>query len=243
MDSRLRLICIPSGDVTLAAHAQRAVRALSSERGRAGASEVEAFARQLRRTYPTAVVRERHELADMRPGDANVWYVIKRAFSSRIAATVEIPVDVAQVFQVYVERMPEWQVSVQLRPLTTAAGTVAVDYEARYEFMGRTLRGRLRIVDASPPRAVRVEAEGTGVSVWYVTTFHATPDGTRVEVAGDYSLPSPLIPAAVERLVVEKRIGRDIERAHVALRELCLGYGPERPTMVAPDADLAGAHL
>lgn len=243
MGSRPRLICIPSADGTFAEHANAVLERLPAQAEPATIADVEAFALQLRRSYPTAVVRERHELADMWPEDATVWYVIKRAFASRIAATIDIPMDVAQVFQVYVERMPEWQISVQLRPLTTAAGSVGVDYEAMYEFMGRTLRGRLRIVDASPPRAVRVEAEGTGVSVWYVTTFHATPEGTRVEVAGDYSLPSPLIPAAVERLVVEKRIGRDIERAHIALRELCLGNAADHATVLTPDAELAGAHL
>lgn len=220
MGSRPRLVCIPSTDSVFAEHANALFEQIAPDLAVDGASE--RFTNQLRLTYPTAVVREREELAELWPGNDPVWYVIRRAYASRIVASVDIPAERSIVYRIYVERMPEWQVVVQLRPVKRPHAAVAAEYAAAYEFLGRTLNGRLRVVDASPPWAVRVEAEGMGVKVWYVTTFRPTETGTKVEVAGDYVLPSRIIPAAVGRLFAERRIAQDIERAHAALRELCV---------------------
>ena len=218
MDSRPRLVCIPSNDVAFAKHAAALFEGMATKA--AGVIATESFADLLRLSYPTVIVRERHELADLSPHDGPVWYVIRRAFASRISASIEIPADHATVYATYVERMPEWQVAVRLRAKPSGPASAGVEYSAEYDFMGRKLRGRMRIVDASPPWAVRVEAEGMGVNVWYVTTFRPTLTGTRIDVVGDYVLPTRFIPAAVERLVVERRIASDIERSHLALRDV-----------------------
>jgi hypothetical protein len=237
--SRPRLICIPSSDVAFANYANEIYEVMSAdEPGPLGSDD---FAHRLQETYPTALVRERHRLADLWPGDGPVWYVIRRAFGSRIAATVEVPVDRATVFQIYVDRMPEWQVVVDLRPLNRRAGVVGTEFAAAYEFLGKRLNGRMRIVGASPPRAVRVEAEGMGVDVWYVTTFHPTPSGTRVDVVGDYVMPTRFIPKRVGRLVVERRIARDIEKAHDALRALCLRERDAAGELLLQPVELARA--
>jgi hypothetical protein len=233
---RPRLVCIPSTDAAFGDHANALLGRMLSEPVRP--TDSQAFGNRLRLRYPTAVVRERHQLADRWPGDGPVWYVIRRAFGSRISASIDIAAERDQVFQVYVERMPEWQVAVRLRPLNRRSRHVGAEYSAEYEFMGRSLHGRMRIVDASPPRALRVEAEGMGVNVWYVTTFTPVADGTRVEVAGDYVMPNRLIPAALERLVAERRIARDIERAHAALRDLCQGLQPDIANDAVTPVDL-----
>lgn len=247
MNSGPRLICIPSTDPAFAAHARDLLEtilesdpetALATRRAR------QRFARRLADMYPTAVVRERHPLAKVWPEDGPVWYAIRRDYSSRLAAKIDIPAERKHVFDVYVKRMPEWQVAVDLRRLHKRPTTVGAEYAISYNFMGRTLEGRLRIVGASPPRAVRVEATGMGVDVWYVTTFRSIPNGTRVEVQGDYNLPSRLIPAAVGRLIVERRIADDIERAHAALRALCLGTQPAdyAPAELAPAEHAPAEH-
>jgi hypothetical protein len=221
VSSRPRLVTIPSDD---AAFAEQANSLLARMPGALSApGTLEAFAHELRRHYPTAVVRSRDPLADISSGEDVVWYVTKRRFGSRLSASLDIPADRAGVFQVYVGRMPEWQVAVRLREIGRQSGSVRVEYAAAYDLLGRTIEGRLRIVDASPPQAVRVEAEGMGVRVWYVTTFQQTASGTRVEVAGDYDLPRRIGPAAVSRLVIERKIAQDVDRAHSRLLELCVG--------------------
>lgn len=220
MDSRPRLVCIPSQDADFAAHANRLLGVI--ERSPAGLDTPGELERRLRLTYPTAVVRARHPLAGLSPLDAPVWYVTKRSYASRIEASLDISADRDRVFDIYVRRMPEWQVALRLRPVDHPTGTVGIEYVAEYKLMGRTLRGRLRVTGADPPRAVRVEASGMGVRVWYVTTFRPAAHGTRVEVTGDYDLPIRFAPAAVDRLVAERVIGRDIERAHAALQDLCI---------------------
>jgi hypothetical protein len=236
--SRPRLICIPSTDAAFNEYANEVYDVMSADEPGPLASEL--FAERLRQVYPTALVRERDELADLWPGDGPVWYVIRRAFGSRIAASVEVPVDRATAYQVYTERMPEWQVVVDLKPLNKRAGAVGAEFSAAYDFMGMTLNGRMRIVGASAPRAVRIEAEGMGVDVWYVTTFHQTPSGTRIDVVGDYVMPTRLIPKRMGKLVVERRVARDIERAHEALRDLCMAEHGQSADSTA-QAELAPA--
>ncbi|CAN5719554.1 hypothetical protein BH23CHL7_BH23CHL7_08550 [soil metagenome] len=230
MSSRPRLVTIPSDDAAFAEHANSLLARIPGALSAPGT--LDAFAHELRRHHPTAVVRSRDPLADISSGEDDVWYVTKRRFGSRLSASLDIPADRASVFQVYVGRMPEWQVAVRLREIGRQPGSVRVEYAAAYNLLGRTIEGQLRVVDASPPQAVRVEAEGMGVRVWYVTTFQQTANGTRLEVAGDYHLPRRIAPAAVSRLIIERKIAHDVDRAHSQLLNLCVGESQRAATVV-----------
>jgi hypothetical protein len=218
--NRPRLVCVPSADNDFALTANTLLARLVAS----GTSELspDAFADKLRHFYPAIAVRERQRLADDWPVEGPVWYVIRREYSERISALIDIPSDREHVFSCYVGRMPEWQIAVRLQLLHTRAGLVGTEYAADYEAFGHTFHFRLRLVDADSPRSVRVEAEGLGVILWYLVTFSDIAEGTRIDVSGDYVLPSRLLSALVDPLALERRIVQDIDRAHAALRELCL---------------------
>jgi len=218
--NRPRLVCVPFADAGFALAANTLLARMAADATVQLSSDT--FAEKLRLLFPTVVVRERRRLADVWPVEGPVWYVIRREYAERIAGSIEIEVEREDVFNTYVERMPEWQVALRLRPHTTRPGLVGLEYAAVYSLFGRNVNFLLRLVDADPPNAVRVEAEGMGVVLWYAVTFSDTPAGCRVEVAGDYVLPSRLLAALVEPLTLERAIARDIERAHAALRDLCL---------------------
>src|SRR6185369_10743923 len=98
---------------------------------------------------------------------------------------------------------------------------VGAAYEATYSFMGRRYAGQFRIVAADPGRSVSIEAKGSGIAVWYVTSFHPDGDGTRVHVKGDYEVPDNFLARIADRLILERAIGRDIDRANESYRRMC----------------------
>ena len=223
MDPRPRLVCIPSNDLVFAAHAREVLASLPSDTD--GQVDRAEFERRLRGRYPGAVVRAQEPFARLHASDALTWYATNRPYRSRISAIVDVAAPQSFVFDVYVRRFPEWQVAVQLEPIGYPAsapdGLAGSEFAARYEIFGRGFEGRFRVVDADPPRSVRVEATGTGgIRVWYATSFSRSGSGTRVHVVGDYDVPLVLLPR-IQRIVLGRVITRDIDRVHAALRNLC----------------------
>jgi hypothetical protein len=228
----VRLVCIPSTDVDFADHARATLRSLGARVDEGTRHELEA---RLRRLYPGAEVRRRADLATYGSGDDVVWYALNRTFSTAIREAIELSVPREEVFDAYVGRYPEWQSAVEVHPVDATLGAYAT-YAATYEIFGRRFDGRFDLVEVDRPRLVRVEARGgSGIEVWYVTSFREVAGGTRVEVVGDYELPSRLLPE-VQRFIVDRVIARDIRRAHQSLADL-LDQAPRaarRPTGVGP---------
>jgi hypothetical protein len=168
------------------------------------------------------VVRAQDPLARVAGSDDVVWYATNRTYRSRISAALDIAAPTELVFATYIDRFPDWQRSVALRPVGSDGRLVGREFAASYSIFGRRFEGRFRIVDADPPRFVRIEARGAGgIRVWYATSFAPTEDGrTHLDVLGDYDVPGTLFPR-VQRLVLEQVIGRDIDRAHADLVALC----------------------
>jgi hypothetical protein len=223
----VRLVCIPSSDTDFAASARAMLAALPP------AASLDAlrstFEERLRSQYPAATVRAQEGLATLAPPGGAVWYVSNRPFQSRISAALEIPAPPDVVYHIYVDRFPEWQTGVVLRLRGSLNPVIGREYSASYKIVGRTFDGIFRVVDADPPRSVRVEALGAGgIRVWYATTFRPTPRGTALEVTGDFDVPAALLPG-LQRLVLERLIGVDIDRAHAALADLC-----QREAIVEP---------
>jgi hypothetical protein len=215
----VRLVCSPSTDAAFArdaaAVAARIPADLELDEARAW------FETALQAAYPTAVVREQDELA--RTDElVIVWYVTKRNLRSRIDTSILVPVPLELAWSTYVHRVCEWQIAVQLTPITVTPDGAGSEYEACYSFLGRTIRGRFRVLTTDPPSSVACEAEGMGLSVWYTTRFSAEGDGTRVHVVGDYDLPDGLVPRIADRLGLERAISHDIDRANASYRELCI---------------------
>lgn len=233
MDPRPRLVCIPSNDPAFAAHARELLASLPGDlHGDAGRAE---FERRLRERYPQAVVRAQEPLARLHASDAVTWYATNRTYRSRISASFDVAAPQEFVFDVYVRRFPEWQTAVHLEAIGSDEGLVGAEYSARYELFGRTFSGSFRVIDADPPRTVRVEAAGGGgIRVWYATSFSATPTGCRVAVVGDYDVPFDLLPR-IQRLVLGRVIGRDIDRVHEIFRELCERECEPQPTFAPPE--------
>jgi hypothetical protein len=214
-----RIVTIPSADAELRAEARNV-----ASRMPAGLTEGDAlswFRVALRRVFPTAVVREQDGLArldDLVP----VWYVTRREHHFRIDASVVVPLAPIDAWHVYVDRVTEWQTALDLRPRPDAATTVlGREYEATYSVLGLRLRGVLRILSAEPGRFVSLEAEGSGIAVWYVASFAADGHGSLVRVKGDYELPNSLIERVAERVGIERGITQDVERANASYRALC----------------------
>jgi hypothetical protein len=219
MPPPVRLICSPSTDRAFARDAAAAAARIPDdlELGEARAW----FEAALRATYPTAVVREQDELA--RTDELVViWYVTKRNLRTRIDTSLVVPVSLQDAYRIYVDRVVEWQTAVQLTPIVVTLDAAGSEYEACYSFLGRTIRGRFRVLAADPPNSVACEAEGSGLSVWYTTRFAPDKGGTRVHVQGDYDLPDGLVPRIADRLGLERAIGHDIDRANASYRDLCI---------------------
>ena len=85
----------------------------------------------------------------------------------------------------------------------------------------RDAPGAAPVLAADPPQSISLEAGGSGISVAYTTTFEADGDGTIVHVLGNYSLPNHLLARVADRLLLERAINRDIERANHSYRRLC----------------------
>jgi Polyketide cyclase / dehydrase and lipid transport len=215
----IRLVCIPSSDIDFAGYARAALAALQPAASRDALRTT--FEKRLRERYPAATVRPQEGLATLGPREGTVWYVSNRPFQSRITASMEVPAPQELVYHIYVERWPEWQTGVELRLRGPRTPLIGREYSATYKIVGRTFEGIFRIVDADPPRSVRVEAIGVGgIRVWYATTFRPSARGTAVEVLGDFDVPAALLPG-LQRLVLERLINVDIERSHAALADLC----------------------
>src|SRR5437868_2535665 len=215
----VRLVCIPSSDIDFAAFARAALAALPPApspdvlRGR--------FEERLRAHYPAATVRPQEGLATLGPREGVVWYVSNRPFQSRIAASIDVSGPPELVYDIYVERFPEWQNGVTLQLRGSATPLIGREYSATYKIIDWKFEGIFRVVDADPPRSVRMEAIGVrGIRVWYATTFRPSKRGTAVDVTGDFDVPTGLVPG-LQRLVLERLIAVDIDRAHAALADLC----------------------
>jgi hypothetical protein len=218
MYSSARIVCIPSRDASFSA----AIRAIA-ERIPDWLPPSEAFgwfATELRRTYPAAAVREQDPLAKVK-GEPPVWYVTRRQHHFRIDTAFWVPLPTTDAYRVYVDEMADWQTAVDLKPRQSSRLVVGAEFEASYPFMGRTYTGILRILAADPGRSVSVEAEGSGITVWYVTSFRRERDGTQVRVKGDYELPDNILARIADRLLLERAIGRDIDRANESYRTFC----------------------
>jgi hypothetical protein len=217
--ARVRLVCIPSSDIDFAKSARSTLAALAPTPSLDDLRTT--FEERLREQYPAATVRAQAGLATLAPPGGAVWYVSNRPFQSRLSASLEIPASQDVVYHTYVDRFPEWQTTVALRLRGSLSPLIGREYSASYKIIGRTFEGIFRVVDADPPRFVRVEALGAGgIRVWYATTFRHTARGTAIEVTGDFDVPAGLVPG-LQRLVLERLIGVDIERAHAALADLC----------------------
>jgi hypothetical protein len=218
MYSSARIVCIPSRDASFAAD----IRAIA-ERIPDWLPPNEAlgwFATELRRTYPTASVREQDPLAKVER-EPPVWYVTRRQHHFRIDTALWVRLPTTEAYRVYVDEMADWQTSVDLKPRQSNRLVVGAEFEASYPFMGRTYTGILRILAADPGRSVSVEAEGSGISVWYVTSFRPERDGTQVRVKGDYDLPDNILTRIADRLGLERAIRRDIDRANASYSAFC----------------------
>jgi hypothetical protein len=181
------------------------------------------YQRELRTSYPNAVVREQDALARTESARYRVWYASNRPRPFRIATTFSVPLPLEQAFALYVDRAADWQTAVRLTPVDgTERLLVGRAYEATYRFLGMRYTGRLQIREADPPNAVTYEASGSGITVWYTTAFAARDaHETVVAVRGDYDLPSSILSRIADRLHLERTIGRDIERANASYARLC----------------------
>src|SRR5829696_2662456 len=218
MSASARIVCIPSRDQAFAASVKRAAGRLPD--GIPAADAIAWLAAEVRRSYPTAEIREQDELA-RREGDEPVWYATKREQHFRIDNAIVVPLEPAAAYAVYVDRVVEWQTAVQVSPRQVTPAIVGNTYEACYQFLGRRYQGTLRVLSAEPPSSVAFEASGSGITVWYETTFSEDAGGTRVEVKGDYELPLQFLERVADRLGLERAIARDIERANEAYRAVC----------------------
>jgi hypothetical protein len=213
-----RIVCIPSDDASFAAD----VHALA-DRIPGALEPREAlgwFTAELRQAMPGTTIREQDALASV-TGSPPVWYVTRRRHSFRIDTEVWVPLPEPAAYRIYVDRMAEWQTSVQLTPVHPGQPVAGAEYEAVYSFMGLRYSGRFRIVATDPGRSVSIEASGSGITVWYVTSFRPDRGGTVVRVKGDYELPENVFARIADRLIVERTIGRDIDHANESYKALC----------------------
>jgi hypothetical protein len=175
----------------------------------------------LRAAYPNAVVREQETLARSEGALYPVWYASNRPKPFRIATSFAVDVALDDAFDAYVHRITEWQTAVELLPRLGTPPLIGRTYDATYRFLGMAYTGTFRMRDADPPRSVTYEAFGSGITVWYTTSFTSLGDRTSVMVQGDYDLPSSILTKIADRLHLERAIGRDIERANAAFVRLC----------------------
>jgi hypothetical protein len=218
MYSSARIVCIPSRDTSFSADVAEVAERIPDWLRPNDA--LGWFATELGRTYPTAAVREQDPLAKVE-GEPPVWYVTRRQHHFRIDTAFWVPLPTTEAYRVYVDEMADWQTAVDLKPRQSNRLVVGAEFEASYPFMGRTYTGLLRILAADPGRSVSVEAEGSGISVWYVTSFRPERVGTQVRVKGDYELPDNILARIADRLGLERAIARDIDRANASYRAFC----------------------
>src|SRR5204862_3668133 len=210
---------IPSADADFAAEARQIAGRIPGAMTTAEALDWYRLA--LRRVYPNAVVREQDELARVEV-ERPVWYVTRREHHFRIDTSIWVPLPPDAAWRLYVERVTEWQTAVELSPRRSGAAFVGREYDATYAFLGRRYRGVFRILSAEPGQFVSIEAQGSGITVWYVTSFRDEQEGTFVRVKGDYELPDTVLGRIADRLGLERAIGRDIERGNRSYRRLCI---------------------
>jgi uncharacterized membrane protein len=216
LGGQVRLICIPSSDVAFGTLARDVFNTLPQPT----ASLRPEFERTLRRWYPASLVRAQESLASL-DAAGTVWYATNRGYGSKIEATFEVAAPLQLVYEIYVDRLPEWQARLRLSLRPGSDSRIGREYSTSYDLLGRTFEGVFRIVDVEPPRFVLVEALGAaGIRVWFATTFASTGHGTAVGVTGDYDLPSGLLPG-VQAALLDQFVERDIERSHAILIALC----------------------
>jgi hypothetical protein len=230
------IIASPRTDTAFAAEAKQLALRIPSDLPPPDA--LRWYQRALRITYPNAVVREQDELARTESARYRVWYASNRPRPFRIATTFTVPLPVDLAFEIYVDRVAEWQTAVRLRPIDGSGGSPGATHgalggrtwNATYRFLGIAYTGRLLIREADPPNAVTYEASGSGITVWYTTAFASRgPDETVVAVRGDYDLPSSMLARIADRLHLERTVGRDIERANASYARLCAAEASVTP--------------
>jgi hypothetical protein len=219
MRERPEIIASPKTDTAFVTEA-RAVAARIPE-GFSARDSLAWYEATLRAVFPNAVVREQESLARSEGALYPVWYASNRPKPFRIATSFAVDVSLDDAFEAYVDRVTEWQTAVALVPRVGTPSLVGRTYDATYRFLGISYTGSLRVRDADPPRSVTYEASGSGITVWYTTTFASLDDRTAVTVQGDYDLPTSLLTKIADRLHLERAIGRDIERANATYVELC----------------------
>jgi hypothetical protein len=218
MSSAPRLITIPSRDEAFGRTARDLAARIPDELPDVEAREW--LEGELRRRFPTAEVREQDELARPEGGEL-IWYATRRQRFFRIDTSVHVPVSPADAFAIYTGRVVEWQTAVTLEPITVTERVAGSEYRAVYRFLGTDHSGTFHVVAAEPPRALTIEAEGSGIRVWYETTFAAIRGGTTVAVRGDYELSDTMLARVADRLGMERAIARDIDKANETYRRLC----------------------
>jgi hypothetical protein len=129
-----------------------------------------------------------------------------------------------------------------VRTESDSPAVVGNSWEAEYEILRIRLAGTFRIVEASVPMRVRVEAWGPLRSrLWYVTRFEEKDGGTRVDVEGDYELPFELLSRVPSRLFAEREIERVVAASHERLKALCEStFGDPDPGPAEADRDDLG---
>jgi hypothetical protein len=219
MRERPEIIASPKADAAFAAEARALAARIPT--GLSARDSLAWYEATLRAAYPNAVVREQEALARSEGALYPVWYASNRPKPFRIATSFTVDVSLDDAFEAYVDRVTEWQTAVALVPRHGTPPLFGRTYDATYRFLGIGYTGSLRVRDADPPRSVTYEASGSGITVWYTTTFASLDDRTLVTVQGDYDLPSSLLTRIADRLHLERAIGRDIERANAAFVRLC----------------------
>lgn len=216
----LRVVTVSKRDERFEALAQGLAERIPRDLG-LGEKALAWYADELRRTYPHAVVHAQDELARTEP-DTTIWYAHNGGPIFRIDTGVDVPLALERAYAVYVERVVEWQTAVRLSDVRRTPDLVGSEYAARFDLLGHSYTGRFLVTDADPPNSVSLEASGSGISVWYVTSFAATgPGTTHMTVRGDYRLPDTLLARIADRLFLERTIAREIDRANRAYRSIC----------------------
>jgi len=179
------------------------------------------YQRALQADYPNSIVREQDPLARAEGTPYRVWYATNRPKPFRIATAFTVPLRVEHAFGIYVDRITEWQTAVDLVPTGPASPLTGRTYDATYRFLGIAYTGSFLVRAADPSRSVTYEAAGSGITVWYTTTFERLGPCTSVSIRGDYDLPSSILMRIADRLHLERAINRDIERANATYVRLC----------------------
>jgi len=218
-----RVVAIPTTDAAFAAEAERIAARIPD--GLSADEALHWFRLAIRRSSPSAVIREQEPLATLDP-TRPVWYVSRSEPHFRIDASIWVPLAPEEAWHCYVERLSEWLQVVELTPRTPHGPVVGREYDVVYAFFGSHWHGRMRILTAEPGRSVSVEIEGTGFMVWWITAFGQERGRTLVRVTGDYELPQNLAARVADGVWIEGEIGRDIERANAAYRALCVTAAP-----------------